>query len=261
MNIFHRACCRLVQAHVAAGGRVLEVSCGKAAILAELQRHGYRTLGTNYSQYPDAAPGVEIRNGVDILAGLPFGDGEFDGAILCDVIEHLPDHARVLRELARVLKPGGCAVVLTPNTNRISSRLHYLFTGFHKVKRAFIGFDVPPEKSFAFHNYPPHLPVYLYQAHSAGLDFVELAGVGIKAKNVIEWLLLAPFIRAGTWVTTGVKERNIRRRPEGRLLLRTLASRQALCGEAWAIVHRRRAAGGPAEMTTRLPDWHRKIEA
>jgi radical SAM protein with 4Fe4S-binding SPASM domain len=44
-----------------------------------------------------------------------------------------------------------------------------LITGFVKAKRVFIGFDVPPEKSFAFHNYPVYLPVYLYQTHSHGL--------------------------------------------------------------------------------------------
>lgn len=256
MNLSHRTCSRLVQKWVPKGALVLEVSCGKAAILGDLQARGYRTLGTNYSKYEESAPGVEIRNGVDILSGLPFEDGAFDCAILCDVLEHLPDHVRAIRELARVVKPGGHAVVLTPNANRISSRLHFLFSGFFKVKRAFVGFDVPPEKAFTFHNHPPHLPVYLYQTHSAGFEFVELEAAGLKPKSVLAWLVLYPFIALGTWFTTGLKERNLRGRPEGRLLYRVLTSRKALCGEMWAIVHRRRAAGAAVEVSSRLPAWH-----
>lgn len=40
-------------------------------------------------------------------------------------------------------------------------RLHFLFTGYLKVKWDFIGHDVPMEQAFAFHNHPVHLPVLL----------------------------------------------------------------------------------------------------
>lgn len=45
----------------------------------------------------------------------PFADGSFQRVVLIDVHEHLSDPAPVNREMARVLSPGGLAVVTTPN--------------------------------------------------------------------------------------------------------------------------------------------------
>jgi SAM-dependent methyltransferase len=52
----------------------------------------------------------------------PFPDGSFDSVLFCEVIEHLlfdPMHA--LREMNRVLRPGGTIVVTTPNVARIEN--------------------------------------------------------------------------------------------------------------------------------------------
>lgn len=46
---------------------------------------------------------------------LPFADGSFDLAVSNHVIEHLDDAASHVRELARVLRPGGWAYLATPN--------------------------------------------------------------------------------------------------------------------------------------------------
>lgn len=48
-------------------------------------------------------------------ARLPFGDGVFGGSVCTEVLEHVADPAAVLGELARVMRPGGIAVVTTPN--------------------------------------------------------------------------------------------------------------------------------------------------
>jgi ubiquinone/menaquinone biosynthesis C-methylase UbiE len=46
---------------------------------------------------------------------LPFADGEFDAAIATDLAPHLPDLVEGLRELARVVRPGGTVVFDTSN--------------------------------------------------------------------------------------------------------------------------------------------------
>jgi 2-polyprenyl-3-methyl-5-hydroxy-6-metoxy-1,4-benzoquinol methylase len=46
---------------------------------------------------------------------LPFDDQMFDGVLLNEVLEHVHDDARVLREVARVLRPGGRLVLFSPN--------------------------------------------------------------------------------------------------------------------------------------------------
>lgn len=47
--------------------------------------------------------------------GLPFPDGAFDGILLNEVLEHIPEQERALAELHRVLRPGGCLCVFSPN--------------------------------------------------------------------------------------------------------------------------------------------------
>lgn len=245
----------LITSQIPVGGRILEVSCGQGHELRELQARGYEARGTNYTQYPDELPGIDIAHGVDLLAGLPFADGTFDGVILQDVIEHVRDHDRALAELARVCKDGGQVLVMTPNTMKLSSRLHFLLTGFFKIKRAFIGFDVASEDAFAFHNYPPHLPVFLYQMRSHGLAMSAFAVSGYKAKSLVFWLLLFPFV----WLATGLKirgEKHLAGTREGAELRRLLTSFGCLCGEFWFVLSRK----GPVVSagTTKLPDWARK---
>jgi SAM-dependent methyltransferase len=44
---------------------------------------------------------------------LPFADGTFDGALACHMLYHVPEPARAVAELARVLRPGGRLVATT----------------------------------------------------------------------------------------------------------------------------------------------------
>lgn len=45
---------------------------------------------------------------------LPYRDGQFDAVTALDVLEHIPRHREAAAELARVLRPGGVAVVTVP---------------------------------------------------------------------------------------------------------------------------------------------------
>jgi SAM-dependent methyltransferase len=54
----------------------------------------------------------------EVLAGslteLPFADATFDGVLCTEVLEHIPDHAKAARELARVAKKGATLLVSVP---------------------------------------------------------------------------------------------------------------------------------------------------
>ena len=59
---------------------------------------------------PDAAPGCVNGDAVH----LPFDDECFDRVIASEVMEHVPDDEAAMRELARVLRPGGTIAVTVP---------------------------------------------------------------------------------------------------------------------------------------------------
>ena len=54
---------------------------------------------------------------------LPFVDGSFDGVLCMNALHHLPSYAQALREVHRVLKPGGAAVFSEPGTTHAAQPL------------------------------------------------------------------------------------------------------------------------------------------
>jgi len=109
-----------------AGRRILEIGCGRGGFscwLAGRPRPPRDLVAADFSETA-VAKGREFarRKGLDNITWrvadiqqLPFADDTFDTVISCETIEHVPDPARAVRELARVLKPGGRLLLTTPN--------------------------------------------------------------------------------------------------------------------------------------------------
>jgi SAM-dependent methyltransferase len=57
------------------------------------------------------------------IQALPYADDSFDVVICLHVLEHIPDDALAMRELHRVLKPGGVLYIAVPNFGSIEAKL------------------------------------------------------------------------------------------------------------------------------------------
>lgn len=98
----------------AAPANILDVGCGGGLLLGLLAARGLPGLhGIDVHDDPGAT-GWAYRAG-DITLGLPYPDGSFACVVAGEIIEHVPDPDALLREIRRVLRPGGLLVLSTPN--------------------------------------------------------------------------------------------------------------------------------------------------
>lgn len=100
---------------------MLDFGCGRGTQLSELRGMGYQVFGCDieFSQTPDAALQQYLADGIIRQTEsdpyrIPFPDNTFDVVFSKVVLEHVMDYAPVLKEIARVLKPGGCALHVFP---------------------------------------------------------------------------------------------------------------------------------------------------
>ncbi len=108
----------------------LDLGCGAGDVSALLAERAGRVISVDVAQANTlrtarnlAARGLGLAACV-MKAGaedLPLPDESVDAAVLADVIEHIPDRRRALAEVARVLRPGGVVVVVTPDRAVLST--------------------------------------------------------------------------------------------------------------------------------------------
>jgi ArsR family transcriptional regulator len=97
---------------------VADLGCGTGATAADLAPHVRRVIGVDQSsamlkaaqKRTAALDNVELRRGS--LEAIPIGDGECDAALLILSLTYVEEPAAVLAEVARILRPGGRAVVV-----------------------------------------------------------------------------------------------------------------------------------------------------
>lgn len=119
------------------GLRILDAGCGVGAFSEPLVAAN-TVHGVDFSAKSlEFAAGRGLETLVGDLAALPFADGWFDLVLCIGVIQLIDDHRRVLRELARVTRPGGALLVQTLHRGSLQRKLLALFEKSHKFDKMY----------------------------------------------------------------------------------------------------------------------------
>ena len=102
------------------GSRILDYGAGEGQLTARLSALGAQVVAVEpYGARPHAAEGAASHRSLDELER----EEPFDGIVMTEVIEHLPDPVEVVRKLRSHLRKNGWIFVTTPNVGSLKARL------------------------------------------------------------------------------------------------------------------------------------------
>jgi ubiquinone/menaquinone biosynthesis C-methylase UbiE len=177
------------------GGSFLDIGSGTGALISALR--GTHPQAQSFAcDYTDAlmkAPGQRV-DVVDLNHGnLPYEDNRFDVVTCTEVVEHLENYRHIVREMHRVLKPGGSMIVTTPNVLNIQSRVRFLFFGFWNL----FG-PLPVGRAEQFSTVGHITPVsYFYLVHAMAEAGLRVSGFDIdkaQRSGVAKLVVFGPLI-------------------------------------------------------------------
>ena len=170
-----------------ARGRLIDLGCGQVPLYGAYRAFVSEVTCVDWAQTPH--PSVHLDHELDLNAPLPFTDSAFDTIVLSDVLEHVPTPQQLWSEMARLLAPGGHALVNVP----------FLY-GIHEAPH-----DYGRYTEFALRRF----------AEAVGLQVAVLVSVGgsahvladLLAKHLAHIPLLGRALAVGVQAVVGMMDR------------------------------------------------------
>jgi SAM-dependent methyltransferase len=172
---FHELCRSVIPPN----GRILEIGAGPSNKTSRF----LATLGELHGADPDSAvhDNDALVSAVIISdSRLPVPDEHFDACVANYVLEHIADAEGHLREVARVLKPGGVYVFRTPN------RFHYVSLIAASTPHWFLDLVANRARNLAHDAHEPYPTVYALNSRAAVRKHARNAGLEVELMRMVE---------------------------------------------------------------------------
>lgn len=178
---------------------LLDIGCGRGFLLNKFADAGLTGL-TGVDVYDDVASDRFAYARGDVTTRLPFDDASFACVVAGEIIEHVPDPDSFLREIRRVLVPGGTLIVSTPNmvswANRVLVPLGIQPLGTETSSEVALG---RRHRVLGQGNQVQgHLKVFTYRALS---EILERYGFTVRDREGVPAFFPAPFDKFDKFVS------------------------------------------------------------
>lgn len=169
-----------------AQGRLLDLGCGKAPLFGTYRDLVSETVCVDWENSVHKNEYLDLE--CDLTKPLPFRDGEFDTIILSDVLEHLPEPSHLWLEMARILRPGGNALVNVPFFYWLHEEPHdyYRYTEF--ALRRFVQAAGLRIESLSRVGGAPEIVLDILSKHAMGIPLIGPAMVAMLHAAGTLWL-------------------------------------------------------------------------
>jgi SAM-dependent methyltransferase len=158
-------------------GKLLDAPSGGGYLAAQLAERGFTVAGTDilaelwqFPQYPFCA--------ADMDRPLPFRDGAFDAILHVGALAHMENQTAIMRELQRLLRPGGHLVVTVENVFTLESRFRFLFSGTYRWYPHYKYRGETKKELFLYNREPIRLTTLIFLLERLGFEIeaVEFGG-------------------------------------------------------------------------------------
>ena len=206
------------------GLRVLDAGCGNGVYLRALAGRKVRAAGCDLSAGMLRGAGHPAVACADVTA-LPVHDGAFDVVLAIHMLYHVPDREAAVRELRRVLAPGGVCIAVTNGARELLSLRRLTEQAVRRVTpgwrmrratQAFTAENAAPQLSAAFRSVtcvrPASMPPVVVRDPGLAADFVASWASFYQDQTARPWADVVTDVRAqvqavidreGAFVTSG----------------------------------------------------------
>ena len=128
----HEVVLDLVKRFLPEKARIADLAAGEGAFSIWLRDLGHEVEAVDASSERWKVDSIPVRIAdldSEFATELTAAGGKFDAVVAIEIIEHLENPFRFVRECSKLLKPGGLLFLTTPNVEAVSSRLIFLYTG------------------------------------------------------------------------------------------------------------------------------------
>lgn len=128
----HEKVCELIKKYLPKPCKIADLAAGQGSFARLLAGLGHEVYAVDATDGHWKASEIELH--IQDLDGefaekILTTDNSFDAIVAIEIIEHLENPFRFMRECAKLLKPGGLLFLTSPNVEAIRSRLIFLYTG------------------------------------------------------------------------------------------------------------------------------------